>query len=41
MIIFRTLGAPVVVDANQRSSRVTGGLDAGYVRVGGPVKDDE
>ena len=41
MIIYRTQGAPVVVEANQRSSRALEDLDAGYVRVGGPVEDDE
>jgi hypothetical protein len=41
LILFLTLGAPVVVEANQRSSMAMGGLDAGYVRVGEPVGDDE
>ena len=39
--ISRVLGAPAVVEANQRSSRAMGGFDAGYVRVGGPVEHDE
>ena len=30
--IFRVLGAPVVVEANLRSSRAMKGLDTGYVR---------
>jgi len=38
---FRALGAPVVFEANQRSSRALGGLEAGYVRVIVPVEDVE